>query len=535
MEVELTMLILSLLFFVSIFTDKIGFKYGVPALVLFLMVGMLWGREGLPTVIWPEEDFTTFDIGGVQAIGMIALSIILFTGGMDTKLKEIMPVAKPGVMLSTVGVLLTCLITGIVIYYICFWLPFMQTLSVPIALLMAATMSSTDSASVFSIMRTNNSKLKHNLRPLLELESGANDPMAYILTITLIGIVTSGSTAISVWGIVQDIVVQLVMGGVMGFAFGKVTVELLKRAKLNNESLYPIMVLTASVFIFSMTYFLKGNPYLAVYIGGLIIGNSRFTKRRQTKSFFDGLTWLSQLLMFLILGMCVKPSEFLMFEVWFPCLIISIVMIFFSRPISVFVSLLPWRKGFTQNDKIFVSWVGLKGAVPIIFAIMCEAAKVPNSNVIFDIVFMCTLVSLLVQGTSLNKLAAKLHLLQPYHEKKKLEYFDIDLPEEVEASAWEREVTEELLRRGSCLKDIAVPDHTLIIMARRGENFFVPTGDTELQLGDQLLVISDKNAEQVAQEVEDEENEILTHWWMRLTHDTRSFIKEKMKKVTGDR
>jgi len=530
MEVELTMLILSLLFFVSIFTDKIGFKYGVPALLLFLLVGMLWGREGLPTIIWPEENFE-FNIDRVQAIGMIALSIILFTGGMDTKLKDIIPVAGPGVMLSTVGVLLTCLITGIVIYYISVWVPFLKTLSVPIALLMAATMSSTDSASVFSIMHTSNSKLKHNLRPLLELESGANDPMAYILTITLISIVTSGNADISVWGIVQDILIQLVMGGVMGFAFGKVTVELLKRAKLNNESLYPIMVLTASIFIFAMTYFLKGNPYLAVYIGGLIIGNSRFTKRRQTKSFFDGLTWLSQLFMFLILGMCVKPSDFLMFQVWLPCLIISIVMIFLSRPISVFVSLFPWRNQFTQNDKLFVSWVGLKGAVPIIFAIMCEAADIPNSNIIFDIVFMCTLISLLVQGTTLNKLAAKLHLLQPYHEKKKLEYFEFDLPEEVEASAWEREVTTELLKNGTCLKDIAVPDHTLIIMARRDENFFVPTGDTELQIGDQLLVISDKNAEQVAQEAEEEENEILTHWWMRMTHDTKSFFKDKLNKM----
>jgi len=531
MEVELTMLILSLLFFVSIFTDKIGFKYGVPALLLFLFVGMLWGREGLPTIIWPDEDYSKFDIGGVQAIGMIALSIILFTGGMDTKLKDIMPVAGPGVCLATIGVLCTCLITGIVIYYVSAWLPFLTSLSVPIALLMAATMSSTDSASVFSIMNTNNTRLKHNLRPLLELESGANDPMAYILTITLIGIVTSGSSEIGIWSIVQDILIQLVMGGVMGFAFGKITVELLKRAKLNNESLYPIMVLTACIFIFAMTFFLKGNPYLAVYIGGLIIGNSRFTKRRQTKSFFDGLTWLSQLFMFLILGMCVKPTDFLMFEVWLPCLIISIIMIFVSRPISVMVSLLPWRKQFTQNDKIFVSWVGLKGAVPIIFAIMCEAAEVPQANVIFDIVFMCTLVSLLVQGTTLNRLGAKLHLLQPCREKKKLEYFEFDLPEEVEASAREREVTADLLQGGTCLKDITVPDHTLVIMARRGESFFVPTGDTELQLGDQLLVISDNNAEQVAQDAEDEENEILTHWWMRMTHDTKSFLREKLNKM----
>jgi len=529
--VEYTMLVLSLLFFASIFTDKIGFKYGVPALIFFLAVGILWGREGLPTIIWPEDNYDDFNIDGVQAIGTIALTIILFTGGMDTKTKDILPIAGPGVCLATIGVLITCAITGVAIHYVSTWIPFIPTMEIGMALLIAATMSSTDSASVFSILRTNNVKLKHNLRPLLELESGANDPMAYILTVTLIGIVTSSSTEVNTLSIVQDILIQLVMGGVMGFAFGKVIVYLLKHARLNNESLYPIMVLTACIFIFAATYFLKGNPYLAVYIGGLIIGNSRFTKRRQTKSFFDGLTWLSQLFMFLILGMCVKPSDFLLMEVWLPCLIISIIMICFSRPIAVWFSLFPWRKQFTQNDKIFTSWVGLKGAVPIIFAIMCEAAKVPSSDRIFDIVFMCTLVSLLVQGTSLNKIASTLKLSYPARNKKKLEYFDFELPEEVEARAWEREVNEELLHSGTCLKNITVPDHTLVIMARRGETFFVPTGDTELQIGDILLVISDNNMEQTTQEIENEDSEILTHWWLNMTRNTKSFVKTKLNKL----
>lgn len=530
MQVEFVLLVLSLLFFVSIFTDKIGFKYGVPALLLFLAVGMLFGPEGIPA--WfGQTEMDKIETDYAQAIGTVALCVILFSGGLDTKLKEILPVMAPGITLATIGVLLTCTITGVITYYVFGWSSHIESISIWLALLIAATMSSTDSASVFSILRTNRVVLKHNLRPLLELESGANDPMAYILTITLIGIVTSGNADVSALGIVQDILIQLVMGGVMGFAFGKVVVELLKRAKLNNESLYPLMVLTACIFIFAATYYLKGNPYLAVYIGGLIIGNSKFTKKRQTKSFFDGLTWLSQLVMFLMLGLMVTPSAFLKLRIWLPCLIISIVMIFISRPISVLLCLWPWKNQFKQNDQLLVSWVGLKGAVPIIFAILCEANHVPHAEIIFNIVFMCTIVSLLAQGTSLNSIAAKLKLSRPQAEQKKLEYFDIDLPEDIEAGAWERKVTEELLKNGNQLKDIKVPEHTLVIMARRGENFFVPTGETELHVGDQLLVISDNNAEQVKQEMEEEEEQILTHWWMRMTHDTKSFVKEKWDKL----
>lgn len=532
MQVEFVLLILSLLFFVSIITDKIGFKFGVPALLLFLAVGMLFGPEGVFTWFGDKDVIGyVIGIGPAQAIGTIALCVILFSGGMDTKINDVRLVAGPGITLATIGVLLTCIVTGILIYFIFKWSSTVETVSIWIALLMAATMSSTDSASVFSILRTNGIKLKHNIRPLLELESGANDPMAYILTTTLIGIVMTWNTELTLLGIVQDILIQLVMGGVMGFAFGKVVVELLKRSKLNNESLYPIMVLTACIFIFAATYYLQGNPYLAVYIGGLIIGNSRFTKKRQTKSFFDGLTWLSQLVMFLMLGLMVKPSELILLEVWLPCLIISIIMIFISRPLSVFVCLYPWSDVYTQRDKVLVSWVGLKGAVPIIFAILCEASGVPSSGLIFNVVFLCTIVSLIVQGTSLSAIANKLKLATPQEKEKKLVYFDIDLPEEIEASAHESEVTAKMMTNGNQLKDLPVPDHTLIIMARRGENFFVPTGSTELQVGDKLLVISDGNAKQVVQEMEEEEEQILTHWWLQMTHDTKNFVHDKLDKI----
>ena len=500
MQVEFVLLILSLLFFVSIFADKIGYKFGVPALLLFLIVGMLFGSNSMASFF--GMDGVTIDTNVAQALSTMAMCIILFTGGMETKFNEIKTVIAPGVTLATLGVILTCFITGVIIYYLFSWINAVYTMSIWVALLTAATMSSTDSASVFSVLRTNGVGLKHNLRPLLELESGANDPMAYVLTSTLIGVVVSKAQlsgveeSVTALPIIQTILIQLVMGSVLGFAFGQGIVAIMRRVKLGNESLYPIMILTACIFIFSITYYLKGNTYLAVYVGGLIIGNSKFTRKRQTRSFFNGLAWLSQLVMFLMLGLMVQPMDLIRVKVWLPCLIISIVMICISRPLSVLLCMLPFRDQYRQRDRVFLSWVGLKGAVPIIFAIMCKAGGVPHADMIFNVVFLCTLVSLLTQGTSLTPIARKLNLATPPIKAHTLEHFDLDLPEEIQSLAREVEVTPKHLEKGNTPKELDIPPHTLIVMVRRGEDFFIPTGSSELQLGDQLLVISDKDAEE---------------------------------------
>ena len=530
MQVELILLILSLLFFASIFTDKIGYKFGIPALLLFLAVGMLFGSDGIGKFINEEGVGYMLNVGSAQAIGTIALCIILFSGGLDTKLSDIRPVIAPGLTLATLGVLLTMIITGAIIYFVFGWFEAIAAVSIPVALLMASTMSSTDSASVFSILRTNGIGLKHNLRPLLELESGANDPMAYVLTTTLIGVVTATQGDITALTVVQDIVVQLVMGAVMGFLFGKAIVSLMRKAQLANESLYPIMVLTACIFIFSATYYLKGNTYLAVYIGGLVIGNSKFTRKRQTRSFFDGLTWLSQLVIFLVLGLMVRPHELFQKEVLLAGVIISIIMMFISRPLSVFLCMIPF-KNYRINDKTMLSWVGLKGAVPIIFAILCKASEVPHADLIFNIVFLCTLLSLIVQGSSLSFMAKKLRLTMPPAEQKKLIYFDIDLPEEVESVATEMEVTADMLANGNCLKDITFATKSLVIMVRRSEDFFVPTGMSELEVGDQLLVMSDSAAEQTEQLMEESAEEERKHWGMFLINDTLHFAKQKWQQL----
>ena len=530
MQVELILLVLSLLFFASIFTDRIGYKFGIPALFLFLAVGMLFGPDGIGKIFNEDGVGYMFNVGSAQAIGTLALCIILFSGGLDTKLSDIRPVIGPGLTLATLGVLLTMLITGGIIYYVFGWFRAIASVSLPLALLMASTMSSTDSASVFSILRTNGIGLKHNLRPLLELESGANDPMAYVLTTTLIGVVTAGGDDVTALTVVQDIVVQLVMGAVMCFLFGKGIVSLMRKSKLSNESLYPIMVLTASIFIFSATYYLKGNTYLAVYIGGLVIGNSKFTRKRQTRSFFDGLTWLSQLVVFLVLGLMVRPHELFQLEVILAGVIISIVMMLISRPLSIFLCMIPFKQYYT-NDKIMLSWVGLKGAVPIIFAIMCKANAVPHAELIFNVVFLCTLLSLIAQGTSLSAMARKLRLTTPPQEQKKLLHFDIDLPEEVESVAIEMEVTKDMLANGNTLKEIKFDTQLLVIMVRRGEDFFVPTGVSELAVGDQLLIISDSAAEATEQYIEDSTAEENNHWGMLLINHTWQFAKQKWQQM----
>lgn len=534
MQVELILLILSLLFFASIFTDRIGNKFGVPALLLFLVVGMVFGPDGLGS--WISEDgvgyISSLSLDSVQAISTVALCVILFSGGMDTKIADIRPVMGPGVTLATIGVLLTALFSGILIYLIFGWINALVSVGFTTALLMASTMSSTDSASVFSILRTNNIGLKHNLRPLLEIESGANDPMAYVLTITLIGIVTAGEAKeISALTIAQEIVVQLIVGAVMGFALGKAAVSLMRKAKLTNESLYPIMILTFCIFIFSVTYYMKGNSYLAVYMGGLMIGNSKFVRKRQTKSFFDGLTWLCQLLMFLLLGLMVKPHELMQWEVWLPCLIISFVMIFISRPLAVTICLQPFKE-FQSRDKVLVSWVGLKGAVPIIFAILCMANNVPHANLLFNVVFLCTIISLILQGTSLSALARSLHLTQEVEQKKRLQYFDIELPEEVEEYAQEMVVTKEMLQNGTMLKEMGIPESVRIIMTRRGENFMVPNGKTNLKEGDKLLVITEDNMAKVQQEQQDEEDYNLNEWRLQIITNTGDFLRNQWHRIT---
>lgn len=480
-QIELFLLAIAVLFFLSILAGKVSSRFGVPALLLFLSVGMLSGSDGL--------GIQFHNIQVAHAIGTVSLCIILFSGGMDTKFEEVRPVITQGVLLATLGVFLTAAITGLLTWWITGWMMESAGIGILSSLLLASIMSSTDSASVFSILRSRNLHLKNNLRPLLELESGSNDPMAYLLVITLVGIIQVAS-GINYWATAGMLLLQLSIGGVAGYALGKLSVYLINKIKIGNPSLYPILVVTICLFIFSATYYAKGNGYLAVYIAGLVIGNSKFVHKRSSLNFFDGLAWLSQLLMFLTLGLLVNPHELV--PIIIPGLLISFLIIFVSRPLSVFLCLLPFKK-MNAKSKVFVSWVGLRGAVPIIFAIIPLAADVPQARFIFNIVFFCTLVSLLLQGTSLSFVAKWLRLVEePVRQdpQQLIEGLDED---EVKTVFAEIKLNEDSMLEGNRLIDLPIPENTRVAMIRRDDNYFIPTGGTKLEENDKLLIITEDN------------------------------------------
>jgi cell volume regulation protein A len=478
-SIEIVLLVVSVLFFLSILAGKASSKYGVPALLLFLAVGMFFGSDGL--------GIQFENINAAQNIGTVALCIILFSGGLDTSISEIKPVISQGIILATLGVLLTAIITGILIWWVLGMTMASAGIGFMTSLLIASTMASTDSASVFSILRSKGLRLKHNLRPMLELESGSNDPMAYILVITLISLINSNSEP-NYWVVAGELLLQLGIGAAMGIIIGRIGVRIINHIKIGNDSLYPILVFTFCIFIYAATYFANGNGFLAVYVGGLVIGNSKFVHKRSSLNFFDGLAWMFQLIMFLTLGLLVNPHELLPIIV--PGLIISLLMIFIARPLTVAICLLPFRKMHVR-DKFYVSWVGLRGAVPIIFAIFPLVENVPHARVIFNIVFFCTLVSLVVQGTSLPLIANWLKLVDLRQRVMKMRNFDVDFSNDIKSVTTEIEVSEKMLENGNQLMDMPFPENTLVVMVKRHEKYFVPTGKTVLKDGDKLMIITD--------------------------------------------
>ena len=474
---ENLLLIAALLLFVAVLAGKAAYRLGAPALLLFLGVGILFGYNDF--IPYHAVEFTEF-------VGMIALCIILFSGGMDTKFSEIKPVMSAGVLMATLGVILTASIIGGFIYLLA---PFIGVeLSIPMSLLLAATMSSTDSASVFSILRTKKQGLRQNLRPLLELESGSNDPMAYILTVLLVSILTNGSD-VEYGAAFFKFLIQMVVGTGLGYGCGRATVWIINRLNIkSNPSLYSVLLLACAFFTFAFTTMVYGNGYLAVYIAGLVVGNLRIVYRNILTTFFDSFTWLLQIVLFLALGLLVDVHDLIKPEVLIMALSISAFMIFVARPISTFICLTPFRN-FSFTGKLYISWVGLRGAVPIIFALYPLTHDVPGAEYIFNVVFLITIVSLLVQGTTVSSMANWLHL--SYEEPQRT--FKLTVPDHIRSEFSEIEVNTSMLKNGDTLKDLHLPGHTLVVMVCRGDKYFVPKGFTQLLPGDKILVVSDNN------------------------------------------
>ena len=472
------LLIGAILLFVAVLAGKVAYRLGAPALLLFLGVGVFFGYEILS---FNSPELTQF-------MGMIALSIILFSGGMDTKFSEIKTVMFPGIILATVGVLLTAFILGGFIYLISPWLG--AGLSFPLALLLASTMASTDSASVFSILRTKKQGLTENLRPLLELESGSNDPVAYILVVLLVGMLSPQKETMSISTSAIMFVVQMAVGALAGYSFGKAATWIMNKINISNASLYSILLLAIVFFTFSFTTIIKGNGFLAVYIAGLVVGNHKIVHKRTVVAFFDGITWLVQIIMFIMLGLLVDLRLLLQPSALLLGVATAILMTFIARPVAVQLCMLPFRK-FSNKARLYVSWVGLRGAVPIIFATYPLVDNIPHGELLFNVVFIVTIISLSLQGTTVSGMANALGVAR----KEKESSFGDAFQDRMKSEFTEVDVNEQMLAPGNTLKEINLPKHTLVIMVCRDGDYFVPQGDTELTLGDKLLILSDRNEE----------------------------------------
>ena len=474
---------ISLLMFVSILVAKIGTKFGVPTMLLFLVIGMLAGEDGLGIKIE--------NLHVAEFLGHLAMTIILLSGGLETSLSETKPIIRKGISMTTLGLALTIVITGSFIYLVFGDQIGGAGASILGCFLLSAVMSSTDSASVFSILRNSRLSLRENLGPLLELESGSNDPTAYVLTILLVQIMETIHSAAGVtgtWVILLNgawiLIKQIALGFGMGLAIGRGARWLLTKIHLANPSLYSILILSIAMFANGATSYIGGNGLLALYISAIVIGNTpKLPCKKEVLQFYDGITWLSQLIMFLLLGLLAKPSQ--MHGIIWPALQIGLFLIFIARPAGIILSLLPF-KGLTFRAKLLASWVGLKGAGPILFALYTVLEGVDGSSEIFNIVFCITLLSLLLQGMTLTPMA---HLLNmSIDDDPDVETFGMEIPEEM-GMLRDHIVAQEDLEGGDTLRDLHLPHGIRVVMVRRGPKYIVPHGSLKLMEGDRLVII----------------------------------------------
>lgn len=477
LDMNLFIFAIAILLFIGILLTKFNYRIGFPTLLVFLVVGMIFGVDGVGIHFDNMEQ--------MQVIGVTALNIILFTGGLGTQLADIRPIVRQGLTLSTVGVLITTLLTGGFIYFISDYSSLDIHLSLLMSMLLAATMSSTDSAAVFNILRAQRIGLKENLRPMLELESGSNDPMAYLLTVLLIDVVQTSH--FSTGHTLLLLTSQLAIGALLGYVLGKAMLFILNRIRLDNSSLYPVLLLSMIFIVFILTDACKGNGYLAVYLAGIVVGNRRFEHKKEITTVMDGLTWLFQIVMFLCLGLLVNPHE--MVEIAFVAFCIGLFMIVVGRPVSVLLCLLPFRR-MTFRAKLFVSWVGLRGAVPIIFATYPVVAELEGADQIFNIVFFITILSLLIQGMSISHVSRWLGVNQD--EQPAPNNFNIDIPEEIGKTLNERVITATDLELFTTLRGMNLPKGQLVMMIMRDGRHYVPNGNFVFREGDILLIISDE-------------------------------------------
>ncbi|MBU3820470.1 potassium/proton antiporter [Flavobacteriaceae bacterium XHP0103] len=470
LTIENILLIGSSLLLISIFAGKTSYKFGVPTLLLFLTIGMLAGSDGIGGIHFDNPKIAQF-------IGIVSLNFILFSGGLDTNWNSVKPILKEGIILSTLGVLLTATTLGVFVWYV-------TDFTFYESMLLGSIVSSTDAAAVFSILRSKSLALKTNLRPTLELESGSNDPMAYVLTIAFLSLVVNQNQ--DILSIIPMFFMQMALGAVMGFVFGKLSKIIINKIKLDFEGLYPVLVIALMFITFSFTDFIGGNGFLAIYICAVFLGNQDLIHKKTILKMYDGLAWLMQIVLFLTLGLLVFPKSIVPF--FGIGLLISVFLILIARPLSVLISLLPFRMKFRR--RLYISWVGLRGAVPIVFATYPLLAGIEKADMMFNIVFFISVTSVLIQGTTLTIVAKWLHVAIPERTKplSQTDKLMNDLPK---TAMKEIEILPSNTIVNKKIVELGFPNNAIIAMIKRADKYITPNGTTVIKANDILIVLSE--------------------------------------------
>lgn len=464
------MILSGLVLLICIISSKIFYKWGVPVLLVFIIIGMLFGSDGIGGIYFDNYDIT-------YSLSSIALVFIMFYGGFCTKWKKAKMVSVPAILLSTLGVVITAGLTGLFCYYV------LKT-SIFEGILLGCIVASTDAASVMSILRSRNLKLKNNIDTLVEFESGSNDPTAYMLTSIMLMFVTSSEPMGA--GILVMLFRQIIFGVLVGLLLSKVSVFILRKIEFEIEGLYPIFTIMVAILAYSISEFLGGNGYLSVFIAGIVMGNSKIPHKKSLNNFFDGLSWIMQIMLFFMLGLLAFPSQ--LPSVAFEGIAISIFLIIIGRPIAVF-AILTWFK-VPIKEQIFISWVGLRGAASLVFAIYAITRTSAIENDIFHIIFFIALFSVAIQGTLIPWFAKKLDLI--CHEENKDNNND-KIKSKLKDYIFEVKVGEKNEIVNKAIMDSEVPDEILIVMIKRDNKVIIPKGFTVIKPNDTLVLTSENN------------------------------------------
>ncbi|MDD3886150.1 MAG: potassium/proton antiporter [Victivallaceae bacterium] len=487
MELYITLAVFAFLTLICLLSSKLSSHINMPCLLLFLAVGMLAGSEGIGGIGFDNA-------AAANSLGSIALAFILFSGGFDTEWKSVKPVFRTGGLLSSLGVLLTALLTGLFAWWICKLLAPTNEIPLSWCFLLGSIISSTDAAAVFSILRSRSVSLRGKLRPLLELESGSNDPMAAFLTVFMTGVITSETAAggapmppFEYLMILPMFAIKMSIGLCSGWLIGRGAVWLYNRINFEYNGLYYVLGVVAVLTSFSVTELIYGNGFMAVYTAGMVMGNRRFVFHNGVGKFYDGIAWMMQVVLFSMLGLLAFPSQ-----VWsakWLGLAIAVFLMVIARPLATFICM--WRSGFSLREQTLVSWIGLRGGAPIMLATFPLMAGVSQSALMFHIVFFIVITSVLLQGMTIMPMARLLGLDAPLRKTPRI-------PLSIEETGDKSTISRELIASEGIdhrsLAEIKLPEGALILLIRRDEKIIIPRGDTRLAEGDVLTVMGSPEA-----------------------------------------